>query len=245
MLKMLLDKNYPLDEVMFYDTGMEFQAVYHVRDKMLPLLKERNIPYTELKPKNPFLYDMLERPVKSRKGEEFNHCGYGWCGGPCRWSTRWKLDAMDKYAKERNAIVYIGLAADEPERVARMEDYKTAPLAEWGVTEKEALQYCWDNGINWLENGIDLYTILDRVSCWCCANKNQKELRNIYKFLPDYWNNLLDLQKKIGKPMKKFRMDPVFGDLGNILNLDRYWKAEDELNEKGEHQMSIFDYLSA
>ena len=226
MLLMLIDKGYPLDEVVFYDTGMEFQAIYHVRDQIVKILKERNIGFTTLKPKRDFMYDMLERPVHSaQKGD---HNGYGWCGGLCRWGTREKLNALDKYAKERNAIVYIGIAADEPKRLTRMESYKRAPLADWGIIESEALQYCWDHGIHWEENGIDLYTILDRVSCWCCCNKNKKELFNIYRKLPEYWERLLELQDKLERPMKKFRTDPEFGNLGDIRNLNRYWNKNNQ-----------------
>ena len=36
MLLKLIEKKYPLDEVVFYDTGKEFQAIYDVRDKVLP-----------------------------------------------------------------------------------------------------------------------------------------------------------------------------------------------------------------
>jgi len=43
---------------------------------------------------------------------------------------------------------------------------------------------------------------LDRVSCWCCANKNLKELRNIRTHLPKYWNCLKDLQSRTDRPMK-------------------------------------------
>jgi len=39
MLFMLIDKGYQLDEVVFYDTGMEFQAIYNTRDAVLPILK--------------------------------------------------------------------------------------------------------------------------------------------------------------------------------------------------------------
>ena len=37
MLLRLIEENRPLDEVVFYDTGMEFQAIYNMRDKLLPL----------------------------------------------------------------------------------------------------------------------------------------------------------------------------------------------------------------
>lgn len=226
MLLMLMKKNWPLDEVVFYDTGMEFDAIYQVRNQILPILSQRRIQYTELKPEHSFLYDMLERPVYSRK--KGYHNGYGWCGGLCRWGTSNKLKALDAYAEKDNAIVYVGIAADEKKRLARLKDYKYAPLAEWNITEAEALQYCYTNGIHWTENGIELYEILDRVSCWCCCNKNKKELYNIRKYLPGYWERLIDLQCQLKRPMKRFRTDPVFGDLGNIINLEKYWRCNKE-----------------
>ena len=33
MLLTLIAKGYPLNEVVFYDTGMEFEAIYHTRDQ--------------------------------------------------------------------------------------------------------------------------------------------------------------------------------------------------------------------
>ena len=32
MVLMLIERDLPLDEVAFYDTGMEFQAIYDLRD---------------------------------------------------------------------------------------------------------------------------------------------------------------------------------------------------------------------
>lgn len=66
MILKLIEESYPLDEVIFYDTGMEFKAIYNVRDMILPILNENNVKYTELKPDNLFLYDMLIRP-KTKK----------------------------------------------------------------------------------------------------------------------------------------------------------------------------------
>ena len=67
MVLMLIERGLPLDEVVFYDTGMEFQAIYDLRDDMLPIFQQHGIKYTTLYPDNPFLYDMLERPVKGRE----------------------------------------------------------------------------------------------------------------------------------------------------------------------------------
>ena len=41
MLLRLIEENKPLDEVVFYDTGMEFECIYKMRDKILPILKEK------------------------------------------------------------------------------------------------------------------------------------------------------------------------------------------------------------
>lgn len=199
MLLRLIEENKPLDEVVFYDTGMEFECIYNLRNKILALLEEHNIKYTELKPKETFLYTMFEKPVKKRNGTIGK--GYSWCGGRCRWGTTEKLKAIEKHCKGN--YEYVGIAYDEQNRLSKeRKGNKLFPLAEWKMAEKDCLEYCYNKGYNWNEDGIELYSILDRVSCWCCCNKNLKELENYYKYLPKYWNKLKELQSKTDRPMK-------------------------------------------
>lgn len=199
-LLFLIGSGAPLDEVVFYDTGMEFEAIYSMRDMMLPILEETGIKYTEIKPEIPFLYKMFEKPVNGKNGF---HYGYSWCGGRCRWGTTKKIKTLDKYAEERQAVMYVGIAADETQRLEKeRKPYKRFPLAENGITEEAALSMCYEHGFEWVENGVRLYEVLDRVSCWCCANKNLKELKNIYTHLPEYWERLKGLQSKTERPMK-------------------------------------------
>ena len=223
MLLWLIVKKKPLNEVVFYDTGMEFQAIYRTRDKVLPILESHGIKYTELNPPNSFLWDMLERPVYSK--QKGKHNGYGWCGGLCRWGTTFKLKALDYYSKERGANVYVGIAADETARLNKeRKPYKVFPLADWGKTEADCLQYCYNNGFYWEEDTADgeirLYDILDRVSCWCCSNKNLKELKNIYLYLPEYWQRLKDLQAQIERPFKGYYKEQPRG----IIELEGRFK---------------------
>ncbi len=49
MVLLLIEKGYPLDEVIFYDTEMEFQAIYNNRDKLSKILEEKKIKFTVLK----------------------------------------------------------------------------------------------------------------------------------------------------------------------------------------------------
>ena len=221
MVLRLIEENKPLDEVVFYDTGMEFQAIYNVRDRLLPLLAKRGIKYTELKPKEPFLWSMFEKPHKG-KHDGIIRYGYGWCGGACRWGTGEKLSALEKYQKGK--IAYCGIAIDEGKRLLKeRKDNVRFPLVEWGMTEKDCLEYCYSKGYSWEENGIDLYSILDRVSCWCCCNKNKKELYNIYRYLPQYWERLKDLQSKIDRPMKKF-CNKKYGEYGNVFDMEKVFE---------------------
>lgn len=65
MILRLLEEDKPLDEVLFFDTGMEFDSIYRNRDKIKEVLSVRNIRFTELHSKNSFLFDMFVRPVTS------------------------------------------------------------------------------------------------------------------------------------------------------------------------------------
>lgn len=215
MLLKLIELNYPLDEVVFYDTGMEFQAIYDTRDKILPMLKEHGIKYTELKPDYDFGWKMFEKPVNGRKNGF--HYGYSWCGGRCRWGTTDKIKATEKYCK--GSYEYVGLAADEPKRLKKERNgFKLFPLAEFGMTEADCLEYCYNRGFRWVENGVPLYEILDRVSCWCCANKNLKELKNMHDHLPEYWERLKGLQSRTERPMK--------GEGKSVFDLEKRFRKE-------------------
>lgn len=219
MLLLLIEKGEPLDEVVFYDTGMEFNAIYDTRDRILPLLASRGIQYTELRPENPMEYDMFERPVEGKNGKHF---GYSWCGtNGCRWGTSMKLAAMDRYCGENT--VYIGIAHDERERVKKERSpNKRMPLVEWELTEGECLLICYTRGFYWVENGRPLYALLDRVSCWCCGMKNLKELRNYYHYLPTYWGRLAVLQLKNTRPFK--------GKGKSVFDLDTRFREEDAID---------------
>ena len=84
------------------------------------------------------------------------------------------------------------------------------PLRDWGVTEADALQYCYTKGFVWHEDGVKLYELLDRVSCWCCGNKNLKELKNMYLHLPWYWKKLKELQLNTDRPYRRNSGETIF-----------------------------------
>jgi 3'-phosphoadenosine 5'-phosphosulfate sulfotransferase (PAPS reductase)/FAD synthetase len=240
MLIKLIDLGYPLDEVVFYDTGKEFEAIYRLRDKIQAMLFSKGIKYAELKPEMSFDYKMFDKPVCKRGTKEVHKHGYSWCGGTCRWGTTDKLASIDRYCN--GAIDYVGIAADETKRLEKeRKPNKRFPLAEnWSMSEVDCLNYCYQSGVNWNEytdsiypdvpKQIDLYQILDRVSCWCCRNKNLKELKAIYYYFTNsYWRELRDIQKRLKEPMKQS---------GDIFELEERFKREIE-----SEQNNLFSLL--
>ena len=208
MLLLILNhpEKYPLNEVIFFDWGMEFQAIYNNRDKIIPLLNSKGIKFTELKYETSFMYNFCERPVKKKRGGQ--QLGYSWCGGLARWGTDRKESTINKYYKTINddIVEYIGIAADEEKRIPRAKEKgQILPLVDFNMTEYDAWAYCINQGYDWNEDGIELYAILDRVSCWCCRNKNLNELRRMYQYLPEYWERLKDMQKKTYLPYKNYK----------------------------------------
>lgn len=231
MLLKLLELNYPLDEVVYFDIGVEFNSIKANVEKIKPILGAKSVKFTILEPKDSFLYAMTEKPVMKRNGELQN--GYKWCGGSARWGTTLKLEAIKKHSetyKEEMIVEYVGVAADERQRINRERNknrIKIYPLVEWEMTEKDCLEYCYSKGWHWNENGYELYDLLDRVSCKYCRNKNLRELRNIYHFLPDIWQELKELQEKVQMPYK---------DGKTIQDLETRFLTEDS-------QMDIFEFL--
>ena len=63
---------------------------------------------------------------------------------------------------------------------------------EWGITEAQALQVCYDRGYDW----GGLYEIYHRASCWCCPLQRIDELRKLRHHHPELWARLLDMDNR-------------------------------------------------
>lgn len=173
MLLKLLELEYPLDEVVYFDIGVEFDSIRNNAEKMKNILKDKNIEFTILEPEKPFLYCMNEEPIVKKQSKEIQ-IGRKWCGGTVRWGTSLKMEAIKahnaKYGDEM-IVEYVGVAADERQRINRQRNgnrVKIYPLVEWEMKEADCLNYCYSHGWHWNENGYELYDLLDRVSCKYC-----------------------------------------------------------------------------
>ena len=221
LLLELIRRQYPLDEVVFFDTGWEFPSMYEHIERCKKICSDAGINFVTLYPDYDFDYYMFDYEFTKRNGEQQN--GRSWCGGVCRWGTFEKKKVLDKFAEQnKNNVVYIGIASDETERLAKKrETYKRFPLAEWGITESQCLQGCYDAGFDW----GGMYEHLDRLSCKFCKNKNLKELRNIRKYYPSVWEELKDYQRRTNRPYK--------GEGQSVFDLEKRFALEDERTAHG------------
>lgn len=203
MLLRLLEENYQVDDIMFFDTGWEFpEIIEHVQKVQQYIGRE----ITVLHPKKPFTYYMIEHDVKTRDGSKRN--GYGWPSPMRRWCTRQKIDTIHKYCKSKygpgkNYASYIGFAADELKRTgcgnacsgeSKDGHERIYPLIfDWDMDEAECLQYCYDRGFDW----GGLYKHFRRVSCFCCPLQRLGELRELRRIRPELWAKMLEWDGKI------------------------------------------------
>lgn len=227
LLKMLEDGWY-IDEIIFADTGKDFPDMIKHIEKVKKYIKEKyNMEIITLKANKSFDYYMFDH-VKT-KGKNKGKKGYGWATMRCRWCTsNLKNKVIDDYLKKyknEGYTEYIGIAYDEPKRIKD----KRYPLVEYEMTEADCLQYCYDKGFDW--NG--LYEHFDRVSCWCCPLKNIKELKILYKYYPDLWKKLKEMDEK---SYNQFRADYSVKGLEEKFRLDEYFNE----NYFGKEEMDNF-----
>ena len=199
MLLMMIERDMPIDEIVFCDTGVEFPEMYEHIEKVKEYTK---LDITVLKPQHTFEH-YLGHIVKV-KGKFKGEKGYGWTGHNFRWCTNlMKIRPSDKYFKNKDVILYIGIAKDEENRTNRKEYSKRKvlfPLVDFNITEKQALDYCYDRGFDW----GGLYNQTKRVSCWLCPLQPIASLRSLYNNQPELWAELKRLDKL---SYRQFRSD--------------------------------------
>ena len=94
-------------------------------------------------------------------------------------------------------------------------------MVDWGMTERDCLEYCYQHGITW--NG--LYKHFKRMSCWLCPLQGLRDARELYHNYPDKWEQLRDMDDR-SKNNWKIKY--------SVRDLERRFQIEDM-------QMRLFD----
>ncbi len=231
MLLRLISEGRQIDEIQFCDTGLEFPEMYAHIDKIEDFIGRK---ITRLYPEKPFTYWFREVEVRNREsavkrfGEQARY-GYGWGSMQNRWCTRkLKDEPRNRRKKELSEcytpLYYVGLAADELARLERKNNQgidQIHPLVEWGMTEQDCLNYCYQHGFDW----GGLYTHSRRVSCWLCPLQSLDELRYLYHNRPELWAKLKELDNSTAFSFKQgYRT--IEGYFEPRFRLEDEWKSK-------------------
>ena len=105
-----------------------------------------------------------------------------WC------NSRLKVRALNnKIKKIKDTLQYIGIAADEANRIARWtREGFSLPLVEIGWSEADCLKWCKENDLL-----SPVYKNSMRGGCWFCHNQSIGQLRLLRKNYPELWAILL------------------------------------------------------
>ena len=127
----------------------------------------------------------------------------------------------DRSSREREAapqvVQYLGIAADEPLRIARHINRPNVilPLVEIGWEEDYCGLWCQYNDLL-----SPIYTDSARGGCWFCHNQSVGQLRLLRKNYPDLWALLLKWDKDSPVSFK--------ADGHTVHDFDRRFQLEDE-----------------
>ena len=212
----MLEKGIRIDRVICVDTTKEFPEMYEHIKKVQSMIEPLKIEIVKID----FDYFFGEKVIN--RGINKGKTGYGWTGARGRWCTALKILAINKITKmlQENYTEFIGIASDEQKRLEKkylkVHSIRT-PLVEWGITEKQALEYCYYRGLDW----GGLYEKFNRVSCWCCPLSRVGALRVLYNDFPELWKELQEMDKK---SFRKFRSDYTVEQLEDRFKNNCLWK---------------------
>ena len=133
------------------------------------------------------------------------------------------IHAYYKQFKDYEIVQYVGIASDEPKRLARLSQKgkisKISLLDKYGYTEEMAKIKCLEYGLL-----SPIYRGGQRGGCWFCPNVKINDFAKFKLTHPELWEELLKLSKtpnlcsygfKYGKTVQEIdeRLDAINSQL--------------------------------
>lgn len=219
--------NEPLDrivsvEVMFDNkrgiSGEDPEHIQWVKEIAIPRLKELTGIDTDIvrNEKDDYLTEFFKkRGEKTKYPERIGKYQGFLLGGFCRMNSIGKMTPMRRYWRQFNSnyISYVGIAADEPERLARLTNKSVSLLAKYGYTERMAFELC---------KKYDLlspnYANSSRGGCWFCPNNKVSGFCELRRKNPELWEELRKLSRVQNTISDKFCYDDTFETMEKKMN---------------------------
>lgn len=211
----------PLDELVYCEvmfseeiSGELPEHSRFIHETAIPYFEQHGIPTRVLKSEKTYLscfYHIVTRGKAKGKLSGFP------LGAHCAIQRDCKLPPIKAYKKTLPAdtVQYIGIAADEPKRLARLKSNQISLLDKYHMTEAEAWTMCEAKGLL-----SPLYEFSKRGGCWFCPNASISELQHLYRYHPDLWQFLLELQDVPNKATERFSWQRTFREIDERFRLE-------------------------
>lgn len=113
--------------------------------------------------------------------------------GMCVINRDCKVRPIREFNKKHpQAVHYVGIAVDEPKRLARVnvKREQVSLLEKYKLTESDAYALCDKYGML-----SPIYGFTKRGGCWFCPNARRGELRHLYDCHRNLWDRLCSLEQ--------------------------------------------------
>ena len=231
-----LENNEPLDRVVFAEVMFDHErGISGENPKHIKWVYETAIPIIEnvfgykviiLKDKMDYIQEFYHKITRSKKEERVGKYTGFFIGGMCVGNRDLKMRPIKQFAKSVGEhIQIVGIAADEPKRLARLGKNKRSILAELGIVEEQTYDICRPYSLL-----SPTYDDKNRGGCWFCPNQGYKEFATLKKEYPQLWEELKVLSKTENLASKNFKYGETF---------DQVERKVDMIN----NQLSLFDFI--
>lgn len=194
----------PLDRVVFSEVMFDLKRsisgeipehIEWIYDTAIPKLRDMGVSVDVVRAEMDYLY-WFHRVV--RRGPRAGN-KYGFPkAGRCVINTHCKVAPIKKYVAgivescnvAEPIMQYIGIAADEPRRLAKLTGNKISLLLKYGYTERMARQLCADNDLL-----SPIYETGTRGGCWFCPCSRLRNFIALRDAHPELWAELVALSR--------------------------------------------------
>lgn len=214
MVVRALELGYPVDYILFSDTGNEFPEMYkYLNDLNTWLQLKYNIGITFLKPKET-LESLCFQPFKKGKYKGRIR-GLPYASSMSFCSRELKRNITRNFIKKLGgAFLYLGYVSSEKNRVhSAPEKYieHKFPLIYWDWNEDTISTYLKEKGIY-----NHLYDFYSRTGCMYCPKQSIDSWKALYVNFPNKYNEAVSWEQratKLNAHIKTFRSDFSLTDL--------------------------------
>lgn len=144
--------------------------------------------------------------------------------GLCNINRDCKIKPIKSYlaSQTEEYTQYIGIAADEPKRLARLKSNEISILAKYGITEEMATDICKKHDLL-----SPIYEFTNRNGCFFCPNASVGELRHLYFNRGGLWLMLHGLQEVPNTSRRCFTKSKT------IFDYEMQFREEERRNNNG------------